>query len=240
MGTAQTLTCLGPRLKPRHVNPHATLLTLHLNAVEEFAIERENKEADQSVAVNRILPYIHNSTKRVDVTSPYALSYYSKDIVLLAASSAIGRDVDLHFNRYVYKHAPPRFSSALPSLQIQMRFPIVRLIGIILGYMRGVGFADMPLNVGLMAKEQHSIIEKWPLRLKLSLPQPGAQEEFDVLQASGHNGSERYVEWSVFEYGGLMVRVIPGIATSVDSMCVGFFSSFSFNLRFGRFALGFD
>ena len=46
-----------------------------------------------------------------------------------------------------------------------------------------------------MVKEENTIIEKWPMRLKLSLPQPGAQEEFDILQASGHSGNERYVEW---------------------------------------------
>ena len=44
-------------------------------------------------------------------------------------------------------------------------------------------------------KVENTIIEKWPLRLKLSLPQPGVQEEFDTLQASGHSGGERYVEW---------------------------------------------
>jgi hypothetical protein len=66
--------------------------------------------------------------------------------------------------------------------------------------MRDLEFAKMPLNVGLMAKEDHTIIEKWPLRLKLSLPQAGAQEEFDTLLASGHNGSERYVEWTVVEF----------------------------------------
>jgi len=59
----------------------------------------------------------------------------------------------------------------------------------------GFGFADIPLNVGLVAKEEHTIIEKWPLKLKLKLPQPGAQEEFDTLNASGHDGNERYIEW---------------------------------------------
>jgi hypothetical protein len=56
-------------------------------------------------------------------------------------------------------------------------------------------FAERSRAMGLMIKEENTIIEKWPLRLKLSLPQPGAQEEFDILQASDHSGSERYVEW---------------------------------------------
>jgi len=61
--------------------------------------------------------------------------------------------------------------------------------------MRDMKFSEMPQHIGLMAKDVHTIIEKWPLRRKLSLPQKGAQEEFDILQASGHTGSERYVEW---------------------------------------------
>jgi hypothetical protein len=61
--------------------------------------------------------------------------------------------------------------------------------------MRELNFAEMTPHIGLMVKEKHTIIEKWPMRLKRSLPQPGAQEEFDILQASGHSGSERYVEW---------------------------------------------
>jgi len=61
--------------------------------------------------------------------------------------------------------------------------------------MRELKFAEMTQDIGLMVKEQNTIIEKWPMRLKLSLPQAGAQEEFDILQASGHSGSERYVEW---------------------------------------------
>jgi len=57
-------------------------------------------------------------------------------------------------------------------------------------------FEGMQPRFGLTVKAEHSVIEKWPTRLKLSLPQPGAQEEFDVLLASGHGGNERYVEWS--------------------------------------------
>jgi hypothetical protein len=61
--------------------------------------------------------------------------------------------------------------------------------------MQDLGFAEMSRSIGLMVKAENTIIEKWPMRLKLSLPQPGAQEEFDILQASDHSGNERYVEW---------------------------------------------
>ena len=61
--------------------------------------------------------------------------------------------------------------------------------------MQNLKFAETSRSIGLLMKVENTIIEKWPLRLKLSLPQPGVQEEFDTLQASGHSGGERYVEW---------------------------------------------
>lgn len=44
-------------------------------------------------------------------------------------------------------------------------------------------------------KEKHTIIEKWPFRLKLRPGQPGAQEEFDRLLRGDVSSKERYVEW---------------------------------------------
>lgn len=48
---------------------------------------------------------------------------------------------------------------------------------------------------GILMKQTNTVVEKWPLRLKLRCGQPGAQSEFDVLEASGNIGHERYVEW---------------------------------------------
>jgi hypothetical protein len=45
--------------------------------------------------------------------------------------------------------------------------------------------------VGLEMKSKNTIIEPWPMRLKMN----ATQDEFDVLLASDQNGSERYVEW---------------------------------------------
>lgn len=45
-------------------------------------------------------------------------------------------------------------------------------------------------------KDHHTIVEKWPLRLKLEPGQPGAEEELKVSLASGHTHVERYVEWA--------------------------------------------
>lgn len=48
---------------------------------------------------------------------------------------------------------------------------------------------------GLAVKDRHTIVEEWPLRLKLRPNQVGAQEEFEILASSAHTGAERYVEW---------------------------------------------
>lgn len=48
---------------------------------------------------------------------------------------------------------------------------------------------------GLVMKENNTVIEKWPLRLKKGPDEPGAVEEFDVHIAMGTCGVERYAEW---------------------------------------------
>jgi hypothetical protein len=47
---------------------------------------------------------------------------------------------------------------------------------------------------GAIMKEKHTIIEKWPYRLKLRPSQPGAQDKFDRCMREGVSGKERYVE----------------------------------------------
>lgn len=44
---------------------------------------------------------------------------------------------------------------------------------------------------GLRMRSKNMIVQPWPMRLKKN----ATQREFNVLLASGHNGSERYVEW---------------------------------------------
>ena len=44
---------------------------------------------------------------------------------------------------------------------------------------------------GLKIKCNNTIVQPWPMRIK----ENATQREFDVLHASGHTGSERYVEW---------------------------------------------
>jgi hypothetical protein len=58
LGTAQTLAFLGPSLKPRDINPHATLIALYMNAVEEWVVEYQGEDLDTSAEFNRVEPYI--------------------------------------------------------------------------------------------------------------------------------------------------------------------------------------
>ena len=44
---------------------------------------------------------------------------------------------------------------------------------------------------GLKMKSKNTIVQPWPMRIK----ENATQREFNVLLASGHNGSERFVEW---------------------------------------------
>lgn len=55
--------------------------------------------------------------------------------------------------------------------------------------MKAAEFEEAQRELGSVMKE-HTIVEKWPMKLKWA-----AQEEFELLQASMHSGSERYVEW---------------------------------------------
>ena len=48
---------------------------------------------------------------------------------------------------------------------------------------------------GLIMKDSHTIIEKWPMRLKKRMGQPGAKEEFEMYCEAGSDGMVRYAEW---------------------------------------------
>lgn len=61
--------------------------------------------------------------------------------------------------------------------------------------MREESFTEIERYLGMTMKQSHTIVEKFPMRLKLRLGQAGAKEEFENLLASSHSGAERYVEW---------------------------------------------
>ncbi|SMR61109.1 unnamed protein product [Zymoseptoria tritici ST99CH_1E4] len=50
-------------------------------------------------------------------------------------------------------------------------------------------------TVGMKMKKKHTIVEKWPTKMKLKLGQLGVKQELKLLRASGLRVDERYVEW---------------------------------------------
>jgi hypothetical protein len=61
--------------------------------------------------------------------------------------------------------------------------------------MMALDFDKIERNSGMKMKSANTIIEKWPMRLKLRHGQRGAQEEFDAVMACSHNALNCYVEW---------------------------------------------
>jgi hypothetical protein len=53
---------------------------------------------------------------------------------------------------------------------------------------KGIGKA-----IELKLRDRNKIVEKWPLRLRRGVN----KEDCDIILASGHVGSERYVEWEI-------------------------------------------
>ncbi|KAF4466645.1 hypothetical protein FALBO_6497 [Fusarium albosuccineum] len=47
----------------------------------------------------------------------------------------------------------------------------------------------------MIMKDEHTIVDQWPHRLKLKVGEEGAQEEFNIRVESMQSGDERYVEW---------------------------------------------
>lgn len=66
---------------------------------------------------------------------------------------------------------------------------------IISRYMESHRFAEIERVSKTDMKRRHTIVEKWPTRPKIRPGQIGAIEEFKHCIASGHAGTERYVEW---------------------------------------------
>ncbi|OCL12153.1 hypothetical protein AOQ84DRAFT_420874 [Glonium stellatum] len=58
-------------------------------------------------------------------------------------------------------------------------------------FMEQCQFHEISVSNGLRMRQKNSIVRAWPLRLSKT----ATKEEFDILYASDHNGSERYVEW---------------------------------------------
>ncbi|GAB7359234.1 hypothetical protein MBLNU230_g5893t1 [Neophaeotheca triangularis] len=152
LGPGKTAACLGRFLQSPDLNPHATLITLFMNAVAETStmLDRLTAEKTERVKVLEYMPPISSSGTLFGAQE--LMNDMARDLV---------RDNDKYFDRFMERH----------------------------------GFKDIERNMGIVIKDCHTIIGKWPMRLQRQPHQQGAVAEFRGLLASAHTGAERYVEW---------------------------------------------
>ncbi|KAJ5890842.1 uncharacterized protein N7473_007070 [Penicillium subrubescens] len=149
------------RIDTPNQNPHATLITLFMNAVEEVMTLEDRLQglAPDSRALRDSRKYLPLNKKPDSRYDPVLMKVqYAQELVAR------------------YEHVFERYLEKLKA--------------------REAGDA-----VGAAMKEKHSIIEKWPYRLKLRPGQPGAQEEFERCLRDGVSGKERYIEWKRVHQG---------------------------------------
>jgi hypothetical protein len=161
LGPRNTLTSLMPLLQPPQRDPHATLISLSLNAVMEMVKRSGAEEAIMSQVTVKGLEYL-------PVTDFACLINPSgAEMLRMWDARNFFLDVDKFFDLYRAHR----------------------------------NFETIAAQSGATEKENNTIMEKWPLRLKRQLGQEGAQDEFSVMLGANCTGMERYMEWT---------RVVPG------------------------------
>ncbi|KAI6349206.1 hypothetical protein MCOR25_010692 [Pyricularia grisea] len=154
LGPHLTVGIMAPMLQEPAVNPHATLITLFINAVNENMTEQDRMETAISNHLSKIL---------VEYLPPIKPPIGKYDPGLIKFVSA--RDLVIGYEQYF-----GRFKE---------KFKLRELVEF----------------VGAEMKDRHTIIEKWPYRMKFKPKQPGAQQKFELTLANGLLTKERYMEW---------------------------------------------
>jgi hypothetical protein len=181
LGIHRTLFYMIPLLQNPIENPHATLITLFMNAVEETMTD-EDKIRDmtpRSTSSRRLLQYIPPQGGLGTRYDPKLIKFN------------MGRDLvtkyDFVFDRYVQRCllSPVCVADVYYGIDFvcQPR------------YCDEFDFRKAGQLLDAVMKVKHTIIDKWPFRLKLRPGQAGAQEEFDQYLSGGLSSKERYVEW---------------------------------------------
>ncbi|PYI28678.1 hypothetical protein BP00DRAFT_480748 [Aspergillus indologenus CBS 114.80] len=75
---------------------------------------------------------------------------------------------------------------------LQLFAPVDRLFD---RYLKTFAVMDVASRVGAMIKEPHSIVAKWPYRMRLRPDQEGALQELELCLREIRSSRERYVEW---------------------------------------------
>ncbi|RKL09244.1 hypothetical protein BFJ68_g9189 [Fusarium oxysporum] len=155
LGAHRTVALRAPLLRVPPTNPHAILITLFMNLIDEnFTLQDQTTEWTLgSLSTKRLANYLLPTRPNRSIIDPALMKY--------AHARHHMREYDDIFGRCADK------------LQL----------------------ARMPDWAGAVMKEEHTIIKKWPHRLKLEPGQEGGSEEFYRLMTSGLSSRELYLEW---------------------------------------------
>ncbi|KAF9773218.1 hypothetical protein IL306_009010 [Fusarium sp. DS 682] len=155
LGIRRTVALMAPLLRSPTENPHATLITLFMDGIEE------NKTiADQVGDVHAFSANVHRLIGYLPLVQRQ-LGLYDGELIKYMCAADLVRNHDHILDKISEKSEFDRFPHYL--------------------------------QAGL--KEKHTIIEKWPFKLKLRPEQEGAQQEFECLLGGGTCGTECYLEW---------------------------------------------
>ncbi|KAH7480252.1 hypothetical protein FOMA001_g8824 [Fusarium oxysporum f. sp. matthiolae] len=152
LGVHRTVALMAPLLRAPSINPHATLITLFMNMVEEYSTN-EDKVKSVKTSSERVFKYLPPQRPIRGGNDPF--------ITMVAYA---------HGHVQKYDHILKRFVE-----KARLTF--------------------MPLMAEAAMKDKHTIIDKWPYRLKLEPGQEGSSEEFYRLMTSGLSSRELYLEW---------------------------------------------
>ncbi|KAL7652452.1 hypothetical protein ACMYSQ_009737 [Aspergillus niger] len=159
LGIHRTLNATVPLLQTPVDNPHATLITFFLNAVNETLTAQDKAKETFELHTNKHLSGYLPSEEQSIITQ-------CNKIGQLITVQAMIKDYSHVFERYIVKH--------------RMR--------------------EAAKSMGTVMKQSHTIVEKWPFRMKLQPGQPVTQAEFDQCLAIGVTGKERYIEWKRIQH----------------------------------------
>ncbi|KAH7204657.1 hypothetical protein DER44DRAFT_666985 [Fusarium oxysporum] len=155
LGIHRTVALMAPVLREPSINPHATLITLFMNMVEETLTPADKMGGmnPTSKLSKRLTKFLPPQCPMRGVHDPYLVKF-------MYACGHV-REFDDILERFA----------------------------------KEAHLARMPLATKGAMKEEHTIVEKWPHRLKLDPDEEGAKEEFDMHMSGGPSGRELYLEW---------------------------------------------
>ncbi|KAH8681939.1 hypothetical protein BX600DRAFT_429841 [Xylariales sp. PMI_506] len=159
LGPEEVLSTFSPLMKPKIINPNATLLMLFINAVGETYLNREDRGRsrfrESEELIKKLIPVTPMTFLKMSVDPTTTMS--TPDMIRISSTYTMFGDFDAAF---------AAFSKA-------------------------VQLDRTSEKNGVKVRKKHSIIDPWPLRVTEST----TKQEFDILCASTHTGSERYVEF---------------------------------------------